>query len=63
MPTMTSTMTVGRIHTMFCDRFTRICVGTGRELPRPSNIVLKIGTMKVSMMMTATTESSSTITG
>ena len=48
---------------MFCEIVTSICVGAGSELPRPSNIVLKIGTMKVSMMITATSDRMSTITG
>ena len=48
---MISTARTGAIQIMFSEMVTSICVGAGSWLPRPSNIFLKTGTMKISMRM------------
>ena len=48
---------------MFSESTTRIWVGIGSSPPRSSNIFSKIGTMKISMPITATIAMMSTTTG
>ena len=45
------------------ESLTSTCVGSGSPPPRPANMASKIGTMKMSMIITATTAMISTITG
>lgn len=62
-PTTAPTSSTGPTKTIACEAATSTSVGNGSCPPSPSNIFWKIGTMKISMIITARSDITSTTTG
>ncbi len=61
--TITTSAIAGRIHHMFFEIVTRICVGSGSDEPRLANMLSKTGTTNVTMTSTPMIAMISTMIG